>query len=98
MSSYNLYNVMSKEVLLTVRTRPEIRDEFKKVAELRGASMSTLIHQFMVGLIREEKDREPKAFIEIGLDVYAGKENSREQIANKKQSIAVLSESGNAKE
>lgn len=62
MSSYNLYNVMSKEVLLTIRTRPEIREEFKKVAELRGATMSTLIHQFMVSLIREEKDREPGVF------------------------------------
>lgn len=63
MSSYNLYNVMAKEVLLTIRTRPEIREEFRKVAQLRGATMSTLIHQFMVSLIREEKEREPDAFI-----------------------------------
>jgi hypothetical protein len=58
----SLYNVMTKEVLINLRVRSEVRDDFKIVAELRGSSISGLLHQYMIKLIREEKDREPKMF------------------------------------
>lgn len=60
-----IYNAMTKgnkEVNLNLRVRADVRDEFKVVAELRGASVSSLIHQFMVKTIREEKEIEPEAF------------------------------------
>lgn len=59
-----IYNVMTlkKEVNLNVRIRSDVRDDFKIVAELRGISVSGLLHQYMVKLIREEKERDPEAF------------------------------------
>jgi hypothetical protein len=52
----------NKEVLVNVRLRPETREEFRIAAGLRGATMSSLLHQFIVRTIREEKEREPNAF------------------------------------
>jgi hypothetical protein len=51
-----------KEININLRVRKDVREEFKIVADLRGASMSSLIHQFMVHCIREEKERIPDAF------------------------------------
>lgn len=63
----SLYNVMTeeavtKEVLVNFRLRPDVRDEFKAVAELRGSTMSGLLHQYAIKLIREEKERDPVGF------------------------------------
>ena len=57
-----LYIVATKEVLVTVRIAPEVRDQFKRAAELRGSTMSGLMHQFIVRTIREEREIEPRAF------------------------------------
>lgn len=63
MSMPYLYNVPTKkEVLVTVRISEKVRDQFKIACELRGASMSSLLHQFIVRTIREEKDLTPSAF------------------------------------
>jgi hypothetical protein len=53
----------SKDVLINFRINRRIRDEFRVAASLRGASISGLLHQFIVHTIREEKERNPKAFI-----------------------------------
>jgi len=58
-----LYNVATnKDVLVTIRVAETVRDEFKTAAELKGATMSGLMHQFIIRTIREEKEQEPKAF------------------------------------
>lgn len=57
----------NKEVLLTVRIAESVRDEFKKAAELRGASMSGLLHQFIVMTIRQEKAASPHEFRPVGV-------------------------------
>lgn len=63
-----LYNVATnKDVLITVRIAPEVRDQFKKAAELRGSTMSGLMHQFIVRTIREEKQTSPGEFTVQGV-------------------------------
>lgn len=58
-----LYNVATKkEVLVTIRIAENVRDEFKMAAELRGSTMSGLMHQFIIRTIREEKQQQPQAF------------------------------------
>lgn len=58
-----LYDVATKkEVLVTIRIAENVRDEFKKAAELRGATMSGLMHQFIIRTIREEKQMSPHEF------------------------------------
>ena len=55
----------NKEVLINIRLKPETREEFRISAELRGATMSGLLHQFIVRTIREEKERDPDAFANL---------------------------------
>jgi uncharacterized protein (DUF1778 family) len=57
-----------KDVHITFRINPKVRDDFKIAADLRGASMSGLIHQFIVKTIREEKGINPEAFLEDDLE------------------------------
>lgn len=57
-----MFKIMAKEVMINVRLAEAVREEFKIAAELRGASMAGLLHQFIVKTIREEKEREPQAF------------------------------------
>lgn len=52
----------NKEVLVTIRIAPDVRDQFKKAAELRGSTMSGLMHQFIVRTIREETEAAPQEF------------------------------------
>ena len=54
-----------KEKLITVRVAESKHAEFKVAADLRGATMSSLIHQFIVQVIREEKRQHPEAFAEL---------------------------------
>ena len=56
--------VVKKNAILNLRLRPEVRDDFAVVAELRGLSMSGLLHSFIVRSIREERDQYPEAFAE----------------------------------
>lgn len=60
-----LYFVADKKAIVNLRVRPEVRDQFAIAAELRGASMSGLLHQFIVRTIREERDLNPAAFGQI---------------------------------
>lgn len=48
--------------LVTVRIAETTLLEFKAAAELRGAGMSGLLHQYIVKTIREEKERSPEQF------------------------------------
>jgi antitoxin component of RelBE/YafQ-DinJ toxin-antitoxin module len=60
---YNLVFVVSpKEKMINVRLTPAVHDQFKVACDLRGVSMSSLLHQFIVRTIREEKTLEPDAF------------------------------------
>lgn len=52
----------SKEKMVNVRLSPVVHEQFKIACELRGVSMSSILHQFIVRTIREERELEPKAF------------------------------------
>lgn len=54
--------LVSKEKLLTVRVKPQVLRDFKVAADLQGASMSALVHMFVVRTIREYKEMQPRAF------------------------------------
>lgn len=58
----NVATSSGKDVWINIRINPHIREEFKIASDLRGASMSGLIHQFIVKTIREEKAINPDAF------------------------------------
>lgn len=58
----------TKTVLINLRIAESVRDGFKIVADLRGATLSGLIHQFIVKSIREEKERDPRAFVKPAPD------------------------------
>ncbi len=66
-----------KSSMVNVRLNEQTHEEFKTVCELRGVSMSGFLHQFIVKAIREEKDREPSAFITQAESVD---EQTREEI------------------
>jgi hypothetical protein len=55
----------SKDKLVNIRMKPLTREEFRVAAELRGATMSGLLHQFIVKTIREEKERNPEMFFDL---------------------------------
>jgi antitoxin component of RelBE/YafQ-DinJ toxin-antitoxin module len=57
--------VVVKKAILNLRLDPNVRDEFALAARLRGASMSGLLHQFIVRTIREEKAEYPREFTAI---------------------------------
>ncbi|MGA9996902.1 MAG: hypothetical protein WBP93_15900 [Pyrinomonadaceae bacterium] len=71
--------IQNKEVLINIRLRSDIREEFRLAAELRGATMSGLLHQFIVRIIREEKERDPKAFIKLESTNLSEAESTSEQ-------------------
>lgn len=60
----SLHAGMAKEKLSTINVKvpPLTHAEFRIAAKLRGGTMSSLLHQYMVKVIREEKEREPEAF------------------------------------
>ena len=53
-----------KDVWINLRISPQIRAEFKIAAAQRGASMSGLLHQYIVKVIREEKNINASIFEE----------------------------------
>lgn len=57
-----LIAMAEKKAILNLRVDPEVLKNFKIAAKLRGASMSGLIHQYIVRTIREEKADSPQAF------------------------------------
>ncbi len=54
--------VMVKEIRINVRTTEQIKRDLEITAELKGLTVSALVNSLAVKTIREEKDREPKAF------------------------------------
>lgn len=54
-----------KVKMINVRLTPSVHESFRIAAELRGASMSSLLHQYIVRTIREEKELDPKAFTPV---------------------------------
>jgi len=51
-----------RESVFTLRMHTDTLVEYHIACELRGATMSGLVHQFMVQMIREEKERDPARF------------------------------------
>lgn len=58
-----LFVASPKTKMINVRLVPRVHDDFKIACDLKGVSMSSLMHQFVVKTIREEKERDPQAFI-----------------------------------
>jgi hypothetical protein len=54
-----------KEVRINVKISPKLRADFQTAARLRGATMSALIHQFIVKTVREERERDPGEFLPV---------------------------------
>jgi hypothetical protein len=54
--------LMSKEVRINVRTTEQIKIDLEITARLRGLTVSALVNSLVVKAIREEKEREPRAF------------------------------------
>jgi hypothetical protein len=52
-----------KMALLTVPLKPDTLEDFKTACELKGATMSSWIRQFVMQTIREERQHQPKAFV-----------------------------------
>jgi hypothetical protein len=48
--------------LLTVKMSPDVYARFAAAAMLRGSRPSSLVHQFAVGIIREEQMHDPITF------------------------------------
>lgn len=51
-----------KDALLTVKVAPHVLKDFKVAAELKGGTMSALVHMFVVQTIREQRELNPEAF------------------------------------
>ena len=51
-----------KRQLLTVKMSSDLYINFKTAADLRGASPSSLVHQFAARVVREEQMRNPGLF------------------------------------
>lgn len=75
-------------VLLNLKLPRDLRDDFKVAAKLRGGSMSTLIHQFVVRVIREEKEKNPAAFAD-----FVPEEKAIVMSPNNQQALEILAES-----
>jgi antitoxin component of RelBE/YafQ-DinJ toxin-antitoxin module len=55
-------SVYTMKSLLTLKIDEKVKEEFRTAAALRGATMSSLVIQFIYRTIREEKEIAPKAF------------------------------------
>lgn len=70
-----------KVKMINVRLKPETHRDFMIACELRGGSMSSILHQFIVRTIREEREMSPKAFAKPdlvkGIDVAPSNHETR---------------------
>lgn len=55
--THHMSTLGKKEVRINLKINPRLREEFQAAAHLRGASMSSLLHQHIVKIVREEKER-----------------------------------------
>jgi hypothetical protein len=79
MTSHMLIDVTrnkTKTELITVRVSPRTYAEFQAACENRGISMSSDLHQHMVQIIREERQRSPDLFAETLTRVYQDRAKS----------------------
>lgn len=60
-------SVYTMKSLLTLKIDEKVKEDFRTAAALRGATMSSLIIQFIYRTIREEKEIAPKAFEPRGI-------------------------------
>jgi len=89
----------TKDRLITVRAKPDIHRQFKAAAILRGSSMSGQIHQFMVRMIREERDRDPGEFAEVLVRIMHEEESHEpEKPERKTQSSSPENEGANTRD
>lgn len=80
----------SKEKMVNVRLRPETHEEFKIACELRGGSMSSILHQFIVRTIREEKELSPKVFERLEREAMLRRAGAIEVATHSKKRIPLL--------
>ena len=52
----------NKKQLLTVKMSADLYINFKTAADIRGATPSSLVHQFVTGIVREEQVKNPSLF------------------------------------
>lgn len=57
-----MYELVKDEIRINVRTRPDIKRDLEITARLRGVNVSALVNQLVMQAIREERQREPRAF------------------------------------
>lgn len=71
-----------------MRMLPRRYAEFRAVADLRGSDMSNIVHQYVIKLIREEKERDPEGFEEAVVKAIAEikeqQEKKRAEVRNKR--------------
>jgi len=60
-----LYKVMGKGHLVNFKMEGETRDALHVAAKLRGLTVSALLHSFAVQVIRDERERNPRAFDDL---------------------------------
>lgn len=53
---------LNRDEQLHIRVRPDIKEDLKILAELRGLTMSGFVHSLIVRSIREEKLQFPESF------------------------------------
>lgn len=83
-------NKLEKDVRINIKVNRKLREEFQIACDLRGATMSTLLHQYIVKTIREEKEQEPAAFAgSIPAKPAPKKVLSREKHTEKKSSAKI---------
>lgn len=78
-----MFGFVQKERLVNVRLTPKTHEEFKIACELRGASMSSLLHQFIVRTIREERERDPISFNLVDLRTSVDAERSAGKVVGR---------------
>lgn len=53
---------MTKEILMTLRVRADVRDAFRVAADMKGSTMSGLLNQYIVRTIRDVQETYPEEF------------------------------------
>lgn len=94
-----------KERLVNVRLKEKTHEEFKIACDLRGASMSSLLHQFIVRTIREEKEHSPHSFNVVSanerqlapvlakIEQHPALNEARQQVANEFEGMPLAANS-----
>jgi hypothetical protein len=63
----------SKTEMITVKVSKIVYAEFQAACEMRGGSMSGILHQFMVKTVTEERTSQPGIFAQILARIYRRK-------------------------